>query len=284
MQCVEIEALIQETLDRRLPWDREPALAEHFQACSACRRLANSMQQAVIGLGQLASPSAPPDLAARVLREIRLPADIEPARTAPLVPIHARARSWQWSASLWAVAASLLVMVAAPWNWFPDKSDVGPGVGPGVGGPAVAQGDRVTTDAVPPSADQDRPATDQDRPAADTASVASENDAARDVLREPMAPLPPITELARNAGEKYRSLAERTGESLAVVWPIVPVVSETADPADVAPAGGAPGVWLAGMTEGLKPVTRSTTGSLNSFMQLLSVPPAPPEGAKGERL
>jgi hypothetical protein len=72
MQCEEFEARLNAVLDERQrpQWDAELCL--HRQACVNCRQLAAAYEILLDGFYELAAPEAPPDMALRVVSEMRV--------------------------------------------------------------------------------------------------------------------------------------------------------------------------------------------------------------------
>jgi hypothetical protein len=81
---------------------------------------------------------------------------------------------------------------------------------------------------------------------------------------------PTITDLARQATRNYRSLAHDTRRSVSTALEIVPGVGAVEagidDPAPRSSSG-----WTSGLTEGLKPLARSTSGSLGALLRAVTV-------------
>jgi hypothetical protein len=87
---------------------------------------------------------------------------------------------------------------------------------------------------------------------------------------------PAIPDLAQTAADSYRQLAQETGKSLSDVAALVPSVEETA-PLPAAQAGENASRLAPNVVEGLKPVTRSTAGTLSLLMRVIPPPTkAPP--------
>ncbi|MGH7914754.1 MAG: hypothetical protein ACREPW_08900 [Candidatus Binataceae bacterium] len=101
MQCEEFEVQLNESLDRRLPLTAADAIA-HQRACSPCRERSAAYAAIARELAQLPLPTAPDNLAERVLTELRRPA------TVPLIRRHRPLLAL-------AAAAALLVSVVGGW-------------------------------------------------------------------------------------------------------------------------------------------------------------------------
>ena len=78
----------------------------------------------------------------------------------------------------------------------------------------------------------------------------------------------PMVEATTIAADKLRELHEQTRESLALAWLAVPGMTEPTP--DEAPPPAQQATWGQELSETLSPVTRSTTGALESLWQTLA--------------
>lgn len=92
-----------------------------------------------------------------------------------------------------------------------------------------------------------------------------------DISHEAPQPLP-IGSLATEATDSYRVLATETKQSVAAALQIVPGVGvgfRQPEPPVATTTQSPP--WVRGLTDGLQPVTRSTTGALSSFLKVIDM-------------
>lgn len=87
----------------------------------------------------------------------------------------------------------------------------------------------------------------------------------------PSSDAPELGKLAAEAALPYRRLVRDTGDSLATALQIVPGVGGETDASDT-PRGDPPprADWVDGLSDGLAPVRKSTTGTLNSFLRVIT--------------
>lgn len=73
MNCRELEARINEVLDNRGSLDGDPELARHARECAICAGLLASTRELLAGVALLDVPPCDPQMADRVIRELRTP-------------------------------------------------------------------------------------------------------------------------------------------------------------------------------------------------------------------
>jgi hypothetical protein len=261
MRCAEFEPCLNEVLDQRLWLDANPALAEHVQTCSECRKLAAAYEAVVVGLGETRLPQPSADLTSRVLADVTA-GGASPSRTdvaggsfgltglrqMPAASVERRragrapSRSWMAVA---AMAAAVLIAVVMRFG------AVDPAKPPEQRQNVLAAGQKP-----------------QDSALAETSDPADLSPAAHRVA---------ANESPSDRLDPYRGLAAETSDSFAMALQLFPGVGastkESSDATAAQPGAG----WVHGVADGLKPVTRPTAGAVNSFLELLAT------GERGSR-
>jgi hypothetical protein len=70
--------------------------------------------------------------------------------------------------------------------------------------------------------------------------------------------------------DPYRELAEETTQSLVTAMKLFPRVRGAAEEPTSDALADPASAWVHGVSDGLKPVTRTTAGAVNSFFELLA--------------
>lgn len=247
MHCDEFEIRWNDRLDLRSKPEDDPSMLAHARDCEKCRALLSAGELLFASLPP--APPAPPGdvLAAGVLAAMQIerprPASRPPFRAAPA----RRSRALVWLAL--AAAVSLACWPLLRSGFDPDEASQAPDLPPS--GPAVAVADS---------------STDVSAPAPD-----------------------PLAHLARDATDAYLGLARETGDRVSRALSVVPAgeLSLRVDsigltnvgffyasaPAEAqGPAAERTVTWLDGVATSLRPLTRSTTGALNSLGRALPEP------------
>ncbi len=235
MRCAEFESRLNEVLDERLGLDSDPELVDHAQRCQPCRSLASSYEAIVTGLEQAKLPEASPALTARIVSA--LPASAAESARPDVIRGSFGARRPSLPSS--------------------DGKRRGSGWRRTLVGLAAAAALLVAVSLRWNAADRGQ------RPAGpEPGSIAVRSDASPQGAE--VAPAPP------SASDPYRALAAETSNSVSTAMRLFPGVSGTAEDAagnsNDAQASG----WVHGVSDGLRPVTRTTTSAVHSFFELLA--------------
>lgn len=245
MQCDEFEARFQSSLDARQLPELDQALAGHAQACAPCRELLAGWSCVDRGLAEDSLPEPTVDLTALVLRAMgRNENDRDSTGSAPTpgaglprgtIPLQfPRSRPRHARAGRWVLVAAAAAAVLAGATFWPRQ--------------------RSEELVVPKVADAPH---DRDSD-------------------------PALGTLAREATSSYLDLARETRNSLDEALTVVAVVADrTALPdqngveaPEAARANALQAAsWVRDVTDGLKPLARSTSGALDSLMLVIPQPP-----------
>jgi hypothetical protein len=267
MQCEEFSQRLDELLDTGTDWESDAALRTHLSGCPACRDHAAAYRTLLQGAASLPRPQPGDDLAQRVVDAWRQ------QRSAPAAASHrwaGRAAPLGTAATWLAVAASLVVAVLA-WQVV-RLSAPRHEAQPIAGQPAP----NATTNAAggtidPVNAAQSSPPVPVEEPGTPAADR-------------------PLRHLAREASQKYRSLAVATRASVADALLIVPgvqplapsqrpelppqanaevVVADYPTPAVSVDGSGVVPSWIEQVTTGVNAVTGTTAGTLDVLWQVI---------------
>jgi hypothetical protein len=239
MRCAEFELRLNDVLDQRRWLDSDLALAEHARRCQPCASLAASYEAMIHGLEQAKIPEASCELSARVLAALAptssnsdRPDVVRGSFAASQAPLQSAGSIVNLSHWRLPLAGFALAasVMVAVAIW---KSSALPA-------PAVKLGPSSLA------------AHGHDSP---VKSAAAPDPAASGEATMP---------------DPYRELAEETTQSLVTAMKLFPRVRGAAEEPTSDALADPASAWVHGVSDGLKPVTRTTAGAVNSFFELLA--------------
>lgn len=237
MRCAEFETRLNEVLDERLWLDSDPELVDHAQRCQPCRSLASSYEAIVTGLEQAKLPEASPALTARIVSA--LPASATESARPDVI-------RGSFGAHLPSLPSSDGKRRGAGWR----RTLVGLAAAA-----ALLFAVSLRWNAAGPG---ERPAGPE------PGSIAVRSDASPPGAKVAPAPAPP------SASDPYRALAAETSNSVSMAMRLFPGVSGMAGDAAGSSNDAQASGWVHGVSDGLRPVTRTTTSAVHSFFELLA--------------
>ncbi len=239
MRCAEFELRLNDVLDQRLWLDSDLALAEHARHCQPCASLAASYEAMIHGLEQAKIPESSFELSARVLAALAStssnsdgPDVLRGSFAASQAPLQLPGSIVSLSHWRLPLAGFALAasVIVAVAIWKSSAPEA----------PASKLGPSFIA------------ARGHESPAHSAAAPA------------------PAASIDATTPDPYRELAEETTQSLVTAMKLFPRVrGATEEPTSDALADPA-SAWVHGVSDGLKPVTRTTAGAVNSFFDLLA--------------
>lgn len=274
MQCRDFEQRLQVSLDERRQPDWDIELRLHGQECARCRDLAAAFGAMMEGLQALPEPTAPSDLAARVVAELNREPVVLPA---------GRVRRWAGAAAAMATAATVLFAVGTTlrWSFTPPNQQVAVATVAPQAALATPAAKVVESPAPIAVATNDTPSAQEsaieEAPAVKSAAKATKRRGTRRRSALALTQIPLLQVLPALKHDKkndpYAKLAQQTGRGLGSLLRGVPGVAVSQVSGE---SGGqqSDAIWTTQMNRGIAPMTDSVADALNLLFRA-----TPPEKA-----
>lgn len=242
MQCREFENRLNEVLDERGRPELDMLLASHAHHCESCGQMLARYELVCEAATSLPLPKLPADFSQRVVSEYLRQA--HSAVDSSAIELAASRRRLQWSVSLVALAAVLLIAILP----LLARRQGGP-LASGNGALAMAsRGGKAPRDVaktVPVSVAADSAATGHGQQSTDPSAVPSD---------------------AASFSGQYADLAKTTGRGLSAAVLSLPGVGGSLAGSDSAFEQP---VWMTPVADGLRPVTDSMSDALHVLMRVI---------------